>query len=279
MSDNNSYGPDLELSRRRRAGLTLGGFALIAVVVLVALVVWLLGRGLAPDQSIPAAPLPPGASVFAPAAPDGGWDVAAETALATAPMVQFPESAAAPHALTTETAGAPLRLPAPTQTAGRTVPGGFPGTPEGAVAQLGALDEVGLAGGDPAGYATAYESAALPGAPAATMTVGYTDLQRFRAGAGLPATGVVPNLTFEFKTVDALVKGTADGGRYAVVCVLGQLTASINGQSVSAGSSDCQAMRYSDGDWRISPGAGAAAAPTAWPGTAEAVRAGYRAVS
>ncbi|WP_298795796.1 hypothetical protein [uncultured Pseudonocardia sp.] len=280
MSDNNSYSQELELGRRRRAGLTLGGFALIAVVVLVALVVWLLGRGLAPDQPTPAIPLAPGGVAPGAATPaSGGWDVAAETALAAAPMVQFPESAVYPHPLTTDTAGPPLRLPTPTQTAGRVVPGGFPGTPEGAVAQLAELEKIGQLGGDPAGYAAAYDSIALPGAPAATSTGVYLSLQVIRGRAGFPATGMVPDLTFTVDPVAGLIKGTTDGGRYAVVCVLGQLTAGINGRSTSAGGADCQAMRYVNGDWRISPGAAAAAPSDAWPGTAEAVRAGYRAVS
>ena len=280
MTDNNPYGPGVELGRRRRAGFPLGGFALIAVVVLVALVVWLLGRGLAPDQTLPAAPLAPGPAGPAPAAPDsGGWDLAAETALATASMVQFPESAAYPHPLSTDTAGPPLHLPAPTQTSGRVVPGGFPPTPEGALAQLAALEKVGQLGGDPDGFAAAYNSIALPGAPAATSTGVYLSLQVIRGRAGLQATGVVPALTFTWDPVEGLIKGTTDGGRYAVVCVLGQLTAGINGQSTTAAGADCQAMRYVDGDWRISPGAAAAGPSDAWPGTAEAVRAGYRAVT
>lgn len=279
MSANNPLDPDLELGRRRRAGLTLGGFALVAVVVLVALVVWLLGRGLAPDQTLPAAPLAPGPAGPAPAAPDsGGWDVAAETALATAPMVQFPESAALPHVLTTDTAGPALVLPPAAAGRPGVVAGGFPATAEGAVAQLAALTETGLSGGDPQGYTLAYRSIALPGAPAAETTGLYTGLQNTRSRAGLPASGVVPNLVFDFKTTDGLIKGTTDGGRYAVVCVLGQLTVGQNGQSFTAGAGDCQAMRYVNGDWRISPGAAAAPPPIAWPGTAETVRAGYREV-
>jgi hypothetical protein len=280
VTDPHSYPPGLERDRRRRAGLTLGGFALIAVVVLVALLVWLLGRGLAPDQTAPAAPLSPGGAGAAPAAPDsGGWDVAAETALATTPMVQFPESAALPHALTSDTAGPPLVLPPPARHRAGVVAGGFPATAEGAVAQLAALTEAGLSGGDPQGYTLAYQSIALPGAPAVETTGAYTGLENTRSRAGLPASGVVPGLVFDFKTTDGLIKGTTDGGRYAVVCVLGELTAGINGQSISGGAADCQAMRYVNGDWRISPGAPATRAPTAWPGTAEAVRAGYRAVS
>lgn len=280
MTDNNPYGPHRELGRRRRAGLSLGGFALLAVVVLVALVVWLLGRGLAPDQPTPAAPLSPPGGAGAAAAPDnGGWDVAAEATLATTPMLALPDSAALPHALSTDTAGPVLRLPGPTQTGGRVVPGGFPGTPEGAVAQLAALTETGLEGGDPVGYTRAYQSVALPGAPAVETTSLYSGLQSIRNGAQLPSTGAIADLVFTYKNVEGLVKGTTDGGRYAVVCVLGELTTGLNGRSLSSGAGDCQAMRYVDGDWRISPGAAAARATLAWPGTAEAARAGYRVVS
>lgn len=279
MSDNNPLDPGLELGRRRRAGLTLGGFALVAVVVLVALVVWLLGRGLAPDQPTPS--LPPASGSGAPGAEldNGGWDVSAETTLATTPMLTLPDSAALPHALSTDTAGPVLRLPGPTQTGGRVVPGGFPGTPEGAVAQLAALTETGLEGGDPVGYTRAYQSVALLGAPAVETTSLYSGLQSIRNGAQLPSTGAIADLVFTYKNVEGLVKGTTDRGRYAVVCVLGELTTGLNGRSLSSGAGDCQAMRYVDGDWRISPGAAAARATLAWPGTAEAARAGYRVVS
>ena len=279
MTDNNPYGPDVEPGRRRRAGLTLGGFALIAVVALVALVVWLLGRGLAPDQTVPAAPPPPDALLTQPAAPDtGGWDIATETALATRAMLSFPEQLTQPHVLTTDTAGPPLQLPRSGQSAGRLVAGGFPATAEGALGQLAALTETGLAGGDPQVYAQAYQSVALPGAPAAESTALYTGLQQLRARAGIATTGGVNGLEIFYTTTDGLIKGTADGGRYAVACVLGELTVQVQGRSVSGGIGDCQALRYSDGDWRISPGAAAFKAPSAWPGTAEAVRAGYRAV-
>jgi hypothetical protein len=38
-------------------------------------------------------------------------------------------------------------------------------------------------------------------------------------------------------------------------------------------------MRWSGTDWRISPGALAAAASSAWPGSADALKAGYRELS
>ena len=273
----NHPGP-ADTQRRRRAGLTLGGSALIALLLLVALLVFLLGRGLAPDQTAPAAPATPdGAAVPPPDA--GGWDVAAETALATQPMLQLPESAAQPHALSTAKAGPPITLPQPTQTSGRWIPGGFPATPEGALGQLAALTTAGFVGGDPQVYAQAYQSIALPGAPDPQRARLTTDLQRFRALAGLPATGVVNALTVTFQPLQGLLKGTTDGGRYAVVCVLGELTVAANGRSVTGGGGDCQALRYVGGNWGIAPGAAAASAPLAWPGSAEADAAGYRAVS
>lgn len=266
-------------ARRRRAAVALGAVAAVVLLIVVALIAFLAGRHgtTTPATPGPAAPGPSGQG--APPPGTGGWDVDAETALATAPMLSFPEQVTQPHALTTATAGPPIRLPTPTATAGRLVPGGFPATPEGAVGQLAALTETGLAGGDPTVYAQAYQSVALPGAPAADTTPMFTNLEILRSHAGISATGAVNGLSITYKTTDGLVKGTTDAGRYAVVCVLGELAADYQGQAVSGGFGDCQAMRYVQGEWRISPGAPAFKAPSAWPGTPEAVAAGYRGVT
>lgn len=258
---------------RRRAGLILAGVAAVVVLVLVAVLAFVLGRG-GTDPVPPGTPTGPVQTAPAPGAADR--DVTAETELALRPMLEFPAAVASPHALTTQTAGPSLRLPAPAATAGRLVPGGFPGTEEGAVAQLAALLEVGFIGADPHGWAQAYESVALPGAPAANTTGLYSDLSQFRARAGLPTVGPVAELTTSYTPTSGLIKGTVDGGRYTVVCVLGELTIGARGQSIAGGAGSCQAMRYLEGEWRISSGAAAARAPLAWPGTAEAVRAGYR---
>lgn len=259
-------------SNARRWTLVVGAVALGVVVTV------LLVQALAPDDAGPGRdPRPPTLGGRSPAV-EGGWDVAAQTALATRPMLQLPDVAAQPHALAIAPAGPPLVLPPPTQTAGRWIPGGFPATPEGAVAQLAALTAGGFVGGDPQVYAQAYQSIALPGAPRADRTRLATDLQRFRARAGLPRDGAVPGLSATWRLTSAQVKGTTDSGRYVVACVLGELTVTANGQVVTGGGGDCQALRYVDGNWQISPGAAAAPAPLAWPGTAEAIAAGYRAV-
>lgn len=254
--------------------LVLGGVAALIVVLLVGLVAFLLGALNGDSDSDAGAP----AAQPSAAAPldESGWDIAAQTDLATRPMLQFPESVALPHELTTQTAGPPIDLPEPGVTAGRLVAGGFPATPEGAVAQLIELTRVGMAGADPEGYGRAYNEIAAPGAPPAEASFLYRDLQRFRSGTGMPRSGAVPELHFAWTPTSALIKGTTDNGRYVVVCVLGELVAGANGQSISGGAGDCQALRYLDGEWRISPGAGAARASLAWPGSIEAVNAGYR---
>lgn len=252
--------------RRGRVGLSLGALVILALAVVLVATAVLAGHHAAP---------PPPAPVNPPA-PDTGWDVAAETALAAAAMLALPESAALPHALSADSAGPPITLPKPTQTAGRWAPGGFAPTPEGALAQLAALTVAGLAGADPQTYAGAYRSIALPGAPDPQRARLTTDLQRFRARAGLPETGAVAQLSVDYRPVEGQIKGTTDDGRYVVACVLGELTIGADGQSVSGGAGDCQALRYVGGNWGISPGAPAAPAPLAWPGSAEAAAAGYR---
>jgi len=285
---------DLEPARRTRARLILAGLAVLVVLVLLALIAFLIGTTTPPTAPVPgtgAAPArggtpnvdtaPGGGAALPGAAADpaaGGWDVAAETTLATAPMLGLPDSAVLPHALATTITGAPLTLPRATQTVGRLVPGGFPDTPEGALGQLAALTTAGFAGADPQTYAQAYASVALPGAPDPQRARLSTDLTQFRARAGLPASGAVASLSVTYQPAQGLIKGTTDQGQYVVACVLGDLTIGANGQSISSGAGDCEALRFSYGNWGISPGAPAAVAPLAWPGTAEAAAAGYRAV-
>jgi hypothetical protein len=277
--------PTIRRSRRPQRRLLAGGIACAAVLFPVGVLVVLLGAaddepGTDPSPEVtPSVPLSP-APALGPtdSIGDGHWDIAAQAELATRPMARLPEAVAWPHALSEATAGTPITLPPAVGTTGA-VPSGFPATPEGALAQLAALTRVGLEGGDPQRYRLAYESVALPAAPAVETARLYRDLVRVRGRvAGLPRTGPVPGLVFTWTPTSGLVKGTTDGGRYAVVCVLGELVTGIHGQSVASGAGDCQAMRRTGDQWRISPGPAVAPAPLAWPGSAEAVRAGYREV-
>jgi hypothetical protein len=181
--------------------------------------------------------------------------------------------------LADQSAGPPISLPQPAITIGHWIPDSLPPTPFGALAQLKVLDENALAGGDPAVYARAYRQMSLPGAPDPSTTGLMALLTSFRAHADLPGSGVAAGVTVTLDVSEGLIKGTADGGHYAVVCVLGEVTVQTLSQTSSVGVGDCQALRWTGRYWRISSGPLAAAAPCAWPGSPESVIAGYRELS
>src|SRR5581483_11837472 len=168
-----------------------------------------------------------------------GWDLAAEKALATRPMLALPEIASAPQPLAQRPATASLHLPAATGNIGD-VPAGFPNTAEGAVAALAALTAQGLRGADPQTYIRAYREVAAPGAPPADQARLTRLLADIRSSAGLAPTGPRAGLTMSWQPEQAQIKGVLDGGRYVVACVLGQFTADYQGRLVTYGVGDCQ---------------------------------------
>ncbi|WP_086863538.1 hypothetical protein [Amycolatopsis lexingtonensis] len=173
----------------------------------------------------------------------------------------------------------PGAAPSPTPTApiaNRLISDGFPATAEGALGWLTDFNETALRGGDPATYLRAYGESALPHAPSPQGNGLLALLTSFRDEAGIRAGELEPGLTVTYEVTQGLIKGTADEGRFAVVCTLGQLSFDYQGQSTSMGIGDCQALRWTGSAWRIAPGARAAYAACAWPGSTESVAAGYR---
>jgi hypothetical protein len=267
---------------RRRARRSLGGLALTAVLVLSALGAagWfaLHGHHL-PVHTPNPTPAPPATAP----ADSAGWDLAAEKALATRPMLALPEIASAPQPLAQRPATGSVHLPAATGDIGD-VPAGFPNTPEGAVGALAALTTQGLRGADPRTYVQAYQTVAAPGALPGDQARLTRLLADIRSSAGLAPTGPRAGLTMGWQPVQAQIKGVLDGGRYVVACVLGEFTADYQGRLVAYGVGDCQALRWTatdpnsgaPGQWLISPGPAAATAPDAWPGSQDSVNAGYQ---
>ncbi|MEV6644300.1 hypothetical protein [Amycolatopsis sp. NPDC051371] len=194
-------------------------------------------------------------------------------------MLTLPPEAALPHELTTATAGPPITVPRPAPIANRWITDGFPATTEGALGWLTDFNETALRGGDPATYLRAYGESALPHAPAPQGSGLYALLTSFRDRAGIRPGELKPGLTVTYDVTQGLIKGTADAGRFAVVCTLGQLTFDYQGQTTSMGIGDCQALRWTGTAWRIAPGSRAAYATCAWPGSIESVTAGYRPLS
>lgn len=265
--------PATEHQRRRRAGIGLSVIA-VAVMTVLALAGSLMVSHYLTRQPEPAPAPPP--SGPAPAPDPGGWDLPAEHALASAPMAALPQQSVQPQPMSTEPAGDPIPVPQPGQTAGRWIPGGFPDSPEGALGQLTALDEAAMGGGDPDTYARGYQQLAPTGAPRPETTGLYGLLHAMRTSAGLAPTGPLPDLTVSYEPSQGQIKGVTDNGHYVVACVLGQLSVDHQGQTLTAGVGDCQALRRVGDEWRLSPGPLPAPAPSAWPGSADAVHAGYR---
>lgn len=205
------------------------------------------------------------ASLGEPTAPDPREELAA------AQMLQLAPSAARPQPLVTQTAGAPIPLPAATDNSGL-VPSGFPPTPEGALAQLAAIDSLALRDLDLDQLQRVYDWAALPGAvpfdewtPTVAATAALTGAGTAEASADRTST---------FTPVAGQIKGVV-GKDFVVACVLGEWQ--VRYREISrAGAGDCQRMVWTQGRWWIGPGDQPAYAPSAWPGSADAVRAGWR---
>jgi len=275
--------------RTRAATLLAVGAVLVVVVLFAVAAIAALALGGASTRSAAAAPGPTGGPARpTPASPSpspstpprGGasWDTTAEDTVASTPMVTFSVEAAQPHTLSPRTAGPAIALPPATVRTGA-VPQGFPHTPEGALAQLKALDETGMQGLDPAAFELAWQELASPGAPASGAVGLVRAARAARRTGGLDATGPVDGLTSTYQVDAGLIKGTADDGNFVVPCVLGELSVITTTSARRVGLGDCQAMRWVGGRWRISPTALPSAASCAWPGTEEAVTAGYRGVS
>ncbi len=246
---------------------------LVVLLVVVVAVVLVARQATAPPSS-PTAATPPGAAPSPTPTPTAPVDEA--TALATRHMLTLPPEAALPHELTTATAGPPITVPRAAPIANRVISDGFPATAEGALGWLTDFNETALRGGDPATYLRAYTESALPHAPSPQGSGPLALLASFRDEAGIRPGELKAGLTVTYEVTQGLIKGTADQSRFAVVCTLGQLSFDYQGQSTTMGIGDCQALRWTGTAWRIAPGARAAYAASAWPGSAESVAAGYR---
>ena len=145
-------------------------------------------------------------------------------------------------------------------------------TPEGAVAQLAAIDRQVLEAMSLPQARDAHAAWVLPGGPAFAqwdLTVNVSGFLRgARQGATKDATTVV-----RVTPAGGLVKG-ADGPDWLVACVLLDVRAAIQGE-YRMGWAHCQRMQWQDGRWQVAPGVPPAAAPSAWPGSKAALAAGW----
>ena len=187
-------------------------------------------------------------------------------------MLAVDPAAARPTAPAPRAAPA-ITVPAATRPGAAGVASGFPHTPGGAVGQLAAITVTVLGEMSIARAGQVYQAWALPGgvgAPAWELT---RSVQVFLTAAGQ---GPVKDLTtvVAVRPVAAQVKGV-DGPDWTLACVLLDVEATIAARA-RIGYGHCERMQWTGDAWRIAGGAAPARAPSTWPGSPAALRAGWR---
>lgn len=176
--------------------------------------------------------------------------------------------------------GTTLTLPGPTTTGPAGVPSGFPRTPEGAVAQLAALDQVVLEGMSIPAAVTAADAWIAPGGPAATEWSVVRGLEALLTTAQQPAQGSALQLELTAAMAKVQVEATSGNAgdsvdRQVVACV-DFVLALVGIATEQIAAADCQRMTWTDGRWMIAPGPEEPSPPSVWPGTPESLAAGWR---
>ena len=272
-------------SARARGWVVLAGLLVLAVAILWGLVIFVwsvlagtgtgAGSGGRPGVS-PA--ITASASPSVSSAPSGSAEGALEAskeALAGRAMLQIAPADALPQLIAASRPNAPLTLPKATDTT-ELVATGYPRTPEGAVAQLAAIDALAFKDLNPANPKAAYDWAAMAAAVPFEAWTPQVGVSAVLTAAGAPRGST--ELTSTWTLTHAQIKGVLDDGNFVVACVLGEFDANYRA-SVRAGVGDCQRMLWQQGRWWIGPGAQPAFAPSTWPGSAQCVRAGWREVA
>lgn len=178
-----------------------------------------------------------------------------------------------PAPLSTRAPGEPIVLPPGRGMDQLGVSTGYPRTPEGALAQLAAIDQAAMQSGSLPGVRAVISRWAAPGGPTATSWTGVKAMTGLLDSAGLSAAGS-PSLNVVFTPAMGLVKGTV-GDDFAVVCVDFAVDITLD-LTRSAALADCQRMLWQDGRWVIGPGSEPAEVTSVWPGTDAALEVGFR---
>jgi len=274
----------------------LAAVGLVAGIVLVLVTgagLWLWYRLHPADPSTATEPRTGAKVAVGPGAVEGaGKAVTAQSqlarrdALAAAAMATAEPAAALPAVLSTRDPGV-IALPAASATGPVGVPSGFTHTPEGALAQLVAID-VDVLGAVTLEHARdVIGSWAAPGGPTGESWSAIKALASFHSAAGLSG-GTSPGLAMRATPMMGLVKAT-DGPDWAVVCVDFEVDATM-AKTARIAAADCQRMTWhtdsaatsanstgaaDTGRWVIAAGAEPAQPPSIWPGTDAAINAGY----
>ena len=264
-----------EWSRQKMLALLIGT-ALTAVLLVVGIVLAVVSA-IHPPQD-PAGQDTTGSGVSTTdsstdASRQSGAAVDLRDALADKPMPAVGEDASHPGPVSTRDPGTPITLPAPTGTGPARVLTGFPRTPQGAMAQLAAIDQTALQSGTLAGAREVIRAWALPGGPTTSSWSGVRAMAEFLDAAGLSGGGN-DRLAIVASPLMGQIKGTV-GADFVLPCVDFEIDVTL--QQTSRGAvADCQRMVWTGSRWMIGPGPEPAPAPAVWPDTDTAIAVGYR---
>jgi hypothetical protein len=197
--------------------------------------------------------------------------------LAAAPLPTASLADAQPGPLSTD-AAASLELPASTGVGPAGAASGFPRTPEGALAQLIAIDRAAI---EPAVVSRAQDVIAgwsTPGGPTTRTWSGVSAVAALLSAAGFPATGA-PEMQIRLDPAMGLIKGTVGEG-FVIPCVDFVVTATTTASGTQrihrVAVADCQRMVWQGDRWVIGAGPEPAPPPSVWPGTPASLAAGYQ---
>ncbi|MBA3416454.1 MAG: hypothetical protein H0U10_14630 [Chloroflexia bacterium] len=268
MRGRNSTAPAAAWTRNKLLTVLACGVLVAALLLAgVGLAIW---YALGPDNGaggVAAAAGPDAAGASSPAGSDSRRD-----ALAAEPMPSAGQNDAMPGPLSTRDAGV-IELPRASGVGPAEVAVGFPHTPEGALAQLAAIDVTAMQTGSIAGVQAVIRGWAVPGGPTPETWTGTGGMAHMLSSAGLSGAGS-PQLAIVVRPAMGLIKGTV-GPDFAVVCVDLEFTVTL-AQTARIAIADCQRMVWDTDRWLIGPGPEPAPAPSVWPGTDLAIEVGYQ---
>ena len=199
-------------------------------------------------------------------------------AIAAAPMLAVPPEAG--RSGTPSTRQIPtMTLPTVVRVGPAGVATGFPQTPEGAVAQLAAIETTVLQNMSIERAHQVHDGWATPGAGSAESWELTGNVAAFlSSGAGQYADTIRGAVVAT--PVAAQIKGV-DGDEWVLACVLLDIKARLATQARIA-YGHCERMQWTPqegGRWLLGPGTEPARAPSTWPGTDLAVQAGWKPVT
>lgn len=198
----------------------------------------------------------------------------AQDHLASEQLPQAPLEAAQPGSLSSGETGT-LQIPAPTEVGEVGVASGFPNTPEGALAQLAAIDTTALSSASVRVAQDVITHWAASGGPTVESWSGVQGLAALLESAGM-SSDAQNTITIAVEPKMGFIKGTVGDG-FVIPCIDFIVTATTTtGQPQQVAAADCQRMVWQDTRWVIGPGHEPAPAPSLWPGSQASFDAGYQ---